>query len=52
MFPKLSGWHALVAIVVLVALAEILRGMGLIRKLLWSGAAAVAVLAALREWTD
>jgi hypothetical protein len=52
MLSRLSGWHALVAIVLLVALAEVLRGMRLVSKLLWTGAAAIAVMAAVREWTD
>ena len=44
------GWWALVLIAVLIALAEFLGGVAILRRLLWVAAATVAVVAAVNEW--
>lgn len=47
---KLSGIAALVVIAALGILGMLMAGIPLVRKLAWSGAAAVALIASLNEW--
>jgi len=47
---SMRGWGTLILIAILIAAAEILRGMRLVSKLLWTVVALVAVMAAIGEW--
>lgn len=50
MLQKLFGWHALVLIVIAVVAAELLSAHRLVRRGLWTVAAAVAVVGAFNAW--
>jgi hypothetical protein len=46
----MRGWAVLVLIAVLIVVAELLRGVKLVPKLLYTAVAVVAVSAAIGEW--
>ena len=49
---KVSGWTAVIVIAVLAGLGTVFQGVPLVRKILWTLAALVAVLASFHEWTN
>jgi hypothetical protein len=47
---SMRGWGTLLLLAILIVAAELLRGMRLVSKLLWTVAALVVVMAAVGEW--
>lgn len=47
---SMRGWGVLILIAILIVAAQVLSGMRLVSKLLWTAVALVAVSAAIGEW--